>query len=106
MTPLMLAGLRLKIPTNSQTSIMKSVLPTQEIYISLFITAINLMMTFPENFLFKNLGRKSLLLLLAGLMAFTSLVLVLKRVRLLEHNIISWGDSDAVASSWEWLSDC
>lgn len=57
------------------TSIMKSVLPTQAIYISLFITAINVMMTFPAIFLVDKLGRKSLLLLSAGSMALTSLIL-------------------------------
>ncbi|KAA1096491.1 hypothetical protein PGT21_018351 [Puccinia graminis f. sp. tritici] len=59
------------------TSIMKSVLPTQAIYISLFITAINVMMTFPAIFLVDKLGRKCLLLLSAGSMALTSLLLAL-----------------------------
>ncbi|EFP78041.1 hypothetical protein PGT21_018677 [Puccinia graminis f. sp. tritici] len=59
------------------TSIMKSVLPTQAIYISLFITAINVLMTFPAIFLVDKLGRKCLLLLSAGSMALTSLVLAL-----------------------------
>ncbi|KNZ55602.1 hypothetical protein VP01_2637g2 [Puccinia sorghi] len=57
------------------TSIMKSVLPTQAIYISLFITAINVIMTFPPIFLVDKLGRKSLLLISASSMAITSLLL-------------------------------
>ncbi|POW05329.1 hypothetical protein PSTT_09796 [Puccinia striiformis] len=57
------------------TSIMKSVLPTQAIYISLFVTAINVIMTFPAIFLVDRLGRKFLLLLSASSMAITSLIL-------------------------------
>jgi MFS family permease len=54
---------------------MKSVLPTQAIYISLFITAINVIMTFPPIFLVDKVGRKSLLLISACSMAITSFIL-------------------------------
>jgi len=54
---------------------MKSVLPTQAIYISLFITAINVIMTFPPIFLVDKLGRKSLLIISASSMAINSLLL-------------------------------
>lgn len=57
------------------TSIMKSVLPTQAIYISLFVSAINLLMTFVPVFLVDKLGRKSLLLISSGSMALSSFVL-------------------------------
>ncbi|KAG0145100.1 hypothetical protein CROQUDRAFT_659026 [Cronartium quercuum f. sp. fusiforme G11] len=57
------------------TSIMKSVLPTQAAYISLFITFINVLMTFPPIFLIDRLGRKSLLLISSSMMAFTSFIL-------------------------------
>ncbi|OAV92812.1 hypothetical protein PTTG_07093 [Puccinia triticina 1-1 BBBD Race 1] len=57
------------------TSIMKSVLPTKALYISIFVTAINVLMTFPALFLVDKLGRKRLLVLSAGMMAGTSLVL-------------------------------
>ncbi|MBW0498665.1 hypothetical protein O181_038380 [Austropuccinia psidii MF-1] len=59
------------------TSIMKSVLPTQAIYISLFICAINLLMTFPPIFLVDRLGRKSLLLFSLASMALTSFTLAI-----------------------------
>lgn len=57
------------------TSIMKSVLPTQAIYISLFITTVNVIMTFPPIFLVDRLGRKSLLLISSISMGITSFIL-------------------------------
>lgn len=57
------------------TSIMKSVLPTQAAYISVFITFINVLMTFPPIFLVDRLGRRSLLLISSSMMALTSFIL-------------------------------
>ncbi|KAI9630082.1 hypothetical protein KEM48_012289 [Puccinia striiformis f. sp. tritici PST-130] len=96
--PLSLSGINAVLYYS--TSIMKSVLPTQAIYISLFVTAINVIMTFPAIFLVDRLGRKFLLLLSASSMAITSLILGFS----INHEIAqawlstgpptSWSDSD------------